>query len=117
LASILPCDQKTGTNVKSFNWSPDSRRLALTLGTTDCDYPGTANGVFITTVDQKSQFRASAGDMSFEPIFAPANDSIAFVDFAESPAKLIRYDFASGARTLIRRATEDHNYYHLVNWQ
>ena len=108
---------KDWNNVKSFNWSPDSRRITLTLGTTDCDYPGSANGVFITSLDLKSQIRASLSDMSFEPVFSPDGSAVAFVDFSESPAALIRFDMKTGARTLIRRATEADNYFHLLDWR
>ena len=108
---------KEWDNIKSFNWSPDSKRLTLTLGTTDCDYPGSANGVFITTLDRKSQIRASLSDMSLEPVFSPDGAAVAFVDFSDSPSKLIRYDMTTGARTLIRRATQADNSYHLLNWR
>jgi Tol biopolymer transport system component len=108
---------KDWDNVKSFRWSPDSKRLALTLGTTDCDYPGSANGVFITSIDLKSQIRVSQTDMSFEPVFSPDGAALAFVDFSDSPARLIRYDFATGSRTLIRRATQNDNYYRLMDWR
>jgi len=108
---------KDWDNVKSFNWAPDSKRLALTLGTTDCDYPGSANGVFITTLDLKSQIRASLSDMSFEPVFSPDGASVAFLVFSDSPAKLIRYDMTTGVRTLIRQATQADNYYRLIDWK
>lgn len=108
---------KEWDTVKSFNWSPDSKRLALTVGTTDCDYPGSANGVFITTLDLKSQIRASGGDMSFEPVFSPDGSALAYVDFSDSPARLVRYDITTGVRTLIRRATETDNYYQLIDWK
>jgi Tol biopolymer transport system component len=108
---------KDWSNVRSFTWSPDSKWLALTLGTTDCDYPGSANGVFITSVDLKSQIRASINDMSFEPVFSPDGSAVAFVDFSDSPARLIRYDMATRARTLIQRASESHNYYRILDWK
>ena len=110
---------KDWQNVKSYSWSPDSKRLALTLGTVDCDYPGTANGVFVTTVDFTSQLRASVRDMSFEPVFSPDGKAIAFVDFSDpdSRAQLIRYELATGTRTLIRRATQADNYYRLLDWK
>jgi len=104
-------------NVKSFNWSPDSKRLALTVGTTDCDYPGSANGVFMTLVDQKSQIGVSAGDMSLEPVFSPDGTALVFIDFSDSPAKLIRYDIATGNRTLFRRGSETDNFYRLLDWK
>jgi Tol biopolymer transport system component len=106
-------------NVKSYSWSPDSKRLAITLGTVDCDYPGSANGVFITSVDLRSQVRASLGELSFEPLFSLDGNSIAFVDFSDSDsrARLIRYDLATGTRTLIQRAPESDNYYRLLGWK
>src|SRR5712671_898281 len=97
---------KDWDNVRSYAWSPDSKRLALTLGTTDCDYPGSANGVFIISLDRKSQMKASQGDMAFEPVFSPDGSSVAFVDFSDSPARLFRFDITTGARSLIQRATE-----------
>jgi Tol biopolymer transport system component len=110
---------KDWQNVKSFAWSPDSKRIALTLGTVDCDYPGSAGGVFITTIDLKSQVRASLSELAFEPAFSPDGKAVAFVDFSapDSRARLIRYDLATGARTLIRRATDADNYYRLLGWK
>jgi len=101
---------------RSYTWSPDSKRLALTLGTTDCDYPGSANGVFITTLDRKLQTKASQGDMAFEPVFSPDGSSVAFVDFSDSPA-------ACFARHHDRREVshpashEENNYYRLLDWR
>jgi Tol biopolymer transport system component len=108
---------KNWDNVKSFRWSPDSKRLAITLGTTDCDYPGDAVGVFVTTIDRRSQLRASQGTMSFEPVFSPDSGSVVYVDFSDSIAKLIRYDITTGMRTRIREATEENNYYHLLDFK
>jgi Tol biopolymer transport system component len=108
---------KEWDNVKSFAWSPDGKRLALTAGTTDCDYPGSANGVFITTLDLKSQTRVSTGAMSFEPVFSTDSRSVAYVDFEESPARLLRYEIATRVRTLIRRATDFDNYFNLLDWK
>ena len=110
---------KDWQNVKSFVWSPDSKRLALTLGTVDCDYPGSAAGVFITSIDSKSQTRASVSELAFEPAFSPDGKAVAFVDFSDpdSRARLIRYDLATGTRTLIRRATDADNYYRLLDWK
>jgi Tol biopolymer transport system component len=110
---------KDWQNVKSYNWSPDSKRLALTLGTVDCDYPGEANGVFITTTDLRSQVRASLRDMSFEPMFSPDGMALTFIDFSDpdSRAELIRYELTTGVRTLIRRAPGSDNYYRLMDWR
>jgi Tol biopolymer transport system component len=55
--------------------------------------------------------------MAFEPVFSPNGDAVAFVDFSESPARLFRYDMAGGALMLIRRATEEDNYYRLIDWK
>src|SRR5206468_11353190 len=93
---------KEWDNVKSFAWSPEGKRLALTVGTTDCDYPGSANGVFVTTLDPKSQTRVSVGDMSFEPVFSPDGSAVAYGGFSDSPGRLCRYDVTTGRRTLIR---------------
>jgi Tol biopolymer transport system component len=108
---------KEWDSVKSFNWSPDSKRLVLTVGTTDCDYPGSANAVFVTTLDLKSQIRVSAGDMSFEAFFSPDGSAVAYVDFSDSPARLFRYDITTGVRSLIRRATDADNFYRLLDWR
>jgi Tol biopolymer transport system component len=68
---------KDWDNVKSFNWSPDSKRLAVMLGTTDCDYPGSANGVFVTSLDLKSQSRVSPTGMALDPVFSPDGSAVA----------------------------------------
>jgi len=104
-------------DVRNWAWSPDSKRIAVALGTTDCDYPGTASGVFVTSLDLKSQVRASTSRLSVEPAFSPDGGAVAFVDFSESPAKLLRYDLATGKLTLIRRATESENDYRLLSWR
>ena len=108
---------KDWDNVKSFSWSPDSKRLAITVGTTDCDYPGSANGVFVTSLDLGKQSRVSDGDMAFDPVFSPDGSSLAYIDFSDPPAKLIRYDIATGSRTLIRRATQTDNFFRLLDWR
>jgi dipeptidyl aminopeptidase/acylaminoacyl peptidase len=116
-AVTIAAAPKDWTNVKSFNWSPDSKRLAVMIGTTDCDYPGDANGVFVTTLDLKSQLRASTSDMSLDPVFSPDGSAVAFVDASEPSAKLMRFEPATGTRTLIRRATPTNNSYHLLDWK
>ena len=108
---------KEWENVKNFAWSPDSKRIALTLGTVDCDYPGSAVSIFVTTVDLKSQTRLSKSEMAFEPAFAPDGSGVAFVDFSDSPAKLMHYDLATGKLRIIRIASEQNNYYHLIGWR
>lgn len=104
-------------DVKTFEWSPDSKRIVLTLGTTDCDYPGSEDGVFLTTPDLKVQNQISPTNMSFEPVFSPDGSAVAFVDLSEPPARLLLYDLTTGELRLIRRATEEDNYYRLLDWR
>jgi len=90
------------------HWSPDSKRLALTLGhhrlrlsrpaPTECSSP---------TLDRKLQTKASKATWRLEPVFSPDGSSVAFVDFSDSPARLFRFDITTGARSLIQRATEE----------
>jgi len=117
MAVTISAAPRDWNNVKSFEWAPDSKRLALTAGTTDCDYPGSANGVFMTSVDQKSQIRVSSGEMSLEPVFSPDGAALVFVDFSDLPAKLIRYDIATRNRTVFRRGSATDNFYHLLDWK
>lgn len=104
-------------DVKTYEWSPDSKHIALTLGYVACDYPGDAADVFVTSINMRSQIRLSTSGMSFEPAFSPDGSSVAFVDFSHSPARLFRYDLANRTSTLIRGATEESNYYHLYGWR
>jgi Tol biopolymer transport system component len=55
--------------------------------------------------------------MSFEPHFSPDGSALAYVDFSDSPARLFRYDIATGTRSLIRRASEAENTYRLLGWR
>ncbi len=104
-------------DVKTFEWSQDGTRIVLTLGTTDCDYPGSEDGVFLTTPDLKVQNQISTATMSFEPMFSPDGSAVAFVDLSEPPARLLRYDLTTGELRLIRRATPEENYYTLLDWR
>ncbi len=63
--------QQQWTNVKDFAWSPDGKHLTVGIGTNDCDYPGSANGVFVTSLDQTVQFKLSRGEQSLGAIFSP----------------------------------------------
>ena len=108
---------KGWNDMKNFAWSPDGKNIALTLGTTDCDYPGSAAGVFLTNLSQTQQTRLSTGDMSFEPAFSPDGSAVAFVDFSSSLAKLMRYQVSSGKLSVIREATPQSNYYSLHDWK
>jgi WD40 repeat protein len=75
--------QKEWTNVKDFAWSPDGKFLAVGIGTVDCDYPGTANGVFITSVDQTVQFKLSRGQQSLGALFAPDGKQVVFTAYGD----------------------------------
>jgi Tol biopolymer transport system component len=55
--------------------------------------------------------------MSFEPVFSPDGNSIAFVDSSEPPARLWEYRISSGALRLVRRASEEENSYRLLDWK
>jgi len=78
--------QQAWTNVKDFAWSPDSKFLAVGIGTVDCDYPGTANGVFITSVDQTVQFKLSRGQQSLGALFAPDGKQVVFTEYSDDEA-------------------------------
>ena len=108
---------KNWDNVKNFTWSSDGRYLALTLGTTDCDYPGSENGVFLISADQNIHKQISKGKLSFEPVFSPDNKTVAFVDFESGVAKLMRFDIQSGKLSLIREADSRNNFYHILDWK
>jgi len=114
---VIRAAPKDWDNVKNFRWSPDGRRIALTLGTTDCDYPGSAAGVFLTAADQKQQLRLSTSDLSVEPAFSPEGAAVAFVDVSEPRSKLMLYDLRSGKLTLIRQAGEQANWFTLLGWK
>jgi Tol biopolymer transport system component len=74
---------KEWRNVKDFAWSPDGKFLAVGIGTVDCDYPGSANGVFITSVDQRVQFKLSHGQQSLGALFAPDGKQVVFTEYAD----------------------------------
>jgi dipeptidyl aminopeptidase/acylaminoacyl peptidase len=104
-------------DVVTFAWAPDSRSLALTLAEAGCDYPGKAAGVFLTTLDSKSQRLLSTTPKSFEPAFSPDGSAIAFVDSSQSLSKLFRCNLSTGQVTLLRSATPSENYYRLLAWR
>jgi len=108
---------KEWEDVKGYAWSPDGNRIALMVGTVDCDYPGSAVGVFITTLDSKSQVRISKSSMALDPVFSPDGSELAFADAQEMPAKLVRYNLVTGALVPIIKGTESDNYFHLHGWK
>jgi len=73
--------QPQWTNVKDFAWSPDGKRLTVGIGTNDCDYPGSANGVFVTSLDQTVQFKLSRGEQSLRAIFSPDGKKAVFTEY------------------------------------
>lgn len=75
--------QKEWTNVKDFSWSPDGKLLAVGIGTVDCDYPGAANGVLVTSVDQKRQFQLSRGAQSLRAMFSPDGKGVVFTEYSD----------------------------------
>jgi len=75
--------QQAWTNVKDFAWSPDGKFLAIGIGTVDCDYPGSANGVFVTSVDQTVQFKLSRGQQSLGALFAPDGKQVVFTEYGD----------------------------------
>jgi len=100
----------------NFSWSPDSRRLAIELGTEDCESPSGDAAVFVTSVDQKVQKQISTSSPSAQPAFSPDGSAIAFVYF-EFPARLFRYDLASETLSVIRRASAKENGFTLLEWK
>jgi Tol biopolymer transport system component len=110
-------DLKAPDSVYNFSWSPDSRRIALELGTNDCGYPAGNAAVFVTSVDQKYQIRVSNASPALEPIFSRDNSAVVFVDSSQPPARLLRYEFPSKTLKLIRRAEESEGYYRLLDWK
>jgi Tol biopolymer transport system component len=104
-------------DVKNFAWSPDGRRIAVTLGTNDCDYPGSAAGVFLTDVEQKQQLRISTSILSVEPAFSADGTTVAFVDVSESRSKLMLYEIGSRSLRLLSQASEQANHYTLLGWK
>ncbi len=114
---VMRAAPKEWDNVKNFAWSPDSHRIAVTLGTTDCDYPGSGAGVFLTDVDQKQQLQISTSSLSVEPAFSPDGTAVAFVDVSESRSKLMLYDIASRSLRLLCQASEQANFYTLLDWK
>lgn len=87
-------DPKAPDSVYHFVWSPDSRRIALELGTPDCGYPAGDAAVFVISVDQKEQLKVSNESASYAPAFSPDGLGVVFMDASHDPVRLWRYDFA-----------------------
>ena len=108
---------KAPPSVYSFAWSPDSRRIALELGTEDCGYPSGDASVFVANLDQKSGLAISNASPAIQPAFSSDGSAVAFVDSSQFPNRLLRYDFANGSRNLIRQAEASDNTYQLLGWK
>jgi len=108
---------KAPPSVYNFSWSPDSRRLAIEYGTEDCEATSGDAAVFVTSVDQKVQKQISTSSPSIQPAFSPDGSGIAFVDSSQFPSRLLRYDLASEALSVIRRASAKENDYVLLDWK
>jgi Tol biopolymer transport system component len=108
---------KAPPSVYNFSWSPDSRRLAIELGTEDCTSQSGDAAVFVTSVDQKVQKQISTSSPSVQPAFSPDGSAIAFVDSSQFPSRLFLYDLAKETRSVIRRATAKENDYVLLEWK
>ena len=108
---------KAPPSVYNFSWSPDSRRLAIELGTEDCTSPSGDAAVFVTSIDQKVQKQISTSSPSAQPAFSPDGSAIAFVDSSQVPARLLRYDLATETRSVVRQASAKENDYVLLEWK
>jgi len=108
---------KAPPSVYTFSWSPDSRRLAIELGTEGCESTSGDAAVFVTSVDQKVQKQISTSSPSAQPAFSPDGSAIAFVDSSQVPVRLVRYDLATETRSVIRRASAKENGYVLLEWK
>lgn len=108
---------KAPPSVYNVSWSPDSRHLAIELGTEDCGSPSSDAAVFVTSVDQKGQKQISTSSPSVQPAFSPDGSAIAFVDSSQFPARLFRYDLARDTRSVIRGASTKENDYLLLEWK
>jgi len=116
-AAVAVRQPRAPASVHNFVWSPDSKSIALELGTEDCSYPSGDSTVFVATVDQKSQTQVSDASPAFQPAFSPDNSALAFVDSSQFPARLVHFDFSSGIRRVIRQAEASENYYQLLGWR
>ena len=81
---LLPLDSKKPQHIMAkvynFEWSPDSRFLAIETGSEECDYPPDDAAVFISSADGKDQFQISKNAPSVGPIFSPDSKRVAFAE-------------------------------------
>jgi Tol biopolymer transport system component len=110
-------DAKAPPSVYNFAWSPDSRRIALELGTDDCQSPSGDAAVFVSSLDQKYQARVSDASPSTNPLFSPDGSGLVFVDSSQNPYRLWRYDFSSNALTLVTRGDKKYGEIEAVDWK
>jgi Tol biopolymer transport system component len=55
--------------------------------------------------------------LSVEPAFSPDGTTVAFVDASESRSKLMLYKIGPGSLRLLSQASEQANYYTLLDWR
>ncbi len=108
---------KTLSNVKDFDWSPDGKFLAVGLGTVDCDYPGQAGGVFVSSLDQKVQFKLSRGELSLRAKFSPDGKRVMFTDFSSPPSSLMIGELATGKLIPVPGSKSDEGFDEVVDWK
>jgi Tol biopolymer transport system component len=108
---------KAPESVYNFSWSPDSRTLAMELGTNNCEYPAIDAGVFITSVDQKYQMKISNASPAFEPIFSHDGSAIAFLDASQSPYRLWHYDIQSRTLKQMGKSGDQESLHRLLDWR
>src|SRR5437667_9533689 len=78
MAVTISAAPRDWNNVKSFDWSPDSKRLALTAGTTDCDYPGSASRIHDISRSESAETRFGRRNVAVAPVFSCQNSAVIF---------------------------------------
>jgi Tol biopolymer transport system component len=108
---------KTLANVKDFEWSPDGKLLAAGIGTVDCDYPGSAGAVFVTSLDQKLQFKLSRSELSLQAKFSPDGKRLMFTDFGSYPPKFVIGDLSTRELTPVLGLVSGEDPDSVVDWK
>lgn len=82
---LLPLDSKKPIKIMDgvydFDWSPDSRWLAIETGSEECDYPPDDAAIFISSPDAKEHFQLSKNPPSVGARFSPDSKRVIFVDY------------------------------------